>query len=355
MATDDVTFVLRPIPADLSGVRDQGVQALISLAVSLDWRAHQKQGQPVVLTSDWDGYQRRLPTNTSIRISVFQTTLSSIITHTEPNLIPTIDLIDEIIAQTKPSGDHQRRLRLAVGESPKQHRQRVENSVTPEHRPDPRQEHLMQHIEVPEEETATEVAVEPDEWSGPPPFTPVDGEDHGELLSREPLMARRSSGSSVTQRYQSDTNYERHWADGFVDFECQICGHTHTSSRGIGAHSQVHDRPDKKSIPAWKRSPVFERVEEIEPIVEWEEPDPSATATVPVAPETVPVVLAEEPSTTEQTLAEIIRLVVPSIVRERDRLRAEVAQLREVNQQLEADYEGLRRDWQALKELIGGR
>jgi hypothetical protein len=349
MATDNTIHIATDMqPLDVSRVRDPGVQALLLLAVSLGWGIRQKTGQPAVIVAE-NGIQRRLPTDTSIRISVFQQALSTIMTHTDENILPTIELIDEIIAATKPSTDHQRRLRLALGETPQEHRQRVENSVTPPHRPDPRQEHLMQHIEIPEEKAANEALVEYLEVTNPP-YVAADGGDHGDLLSREPLLAKRSQSSSAAQVYVSDTSFERHWADGYVDFECMVCGFAHRSSRGVGSHSQRHQQPEKKGIPAYQRAGV-ERIHapepEPEPTIEWEEPDPGQTATVPAFTE-------EELSIAQQTLDKVIQLVVPTILRERDNLRLIVDELRHENAELRAVNEKLGRDWGALKELIGG-
>ena len=74
-----------------------------------------------------DGTQKRLPTDTSCKLSVFQTALSTIMVHTEDNMIPTVELMDAIIDETKPDRDHARRLRLAVGETPAEHRERLAN------------------------------------------------------------------------------------------------------------------------------------------------------------------------------------------------------------------------------------
>ena len=74
MVMDEQKFVDHVTPVELTGVRDAGMQSLILLAVSLGWNVMKKHNTPVVITAR-DGMQKRLPTNTSIRMSVFQTAL----------------------------------------------------------------------------------------------------------------------------------------------------------------------------------------------------------------------------------------------------------------------------------------
>ena len=143
MVLEEPTPINHITPVDVTGVRDPGMQSLIMLATSLGWNVMQKHNQPAVITAR-DGMQKRLPTNTSIRMSVFQTALSSIMAHTY-DVEPTIELIDEIIKITKPSQDHARRLRLAVGETPAQHRERLANDRAAEQKREP-DEHLTEHI-----------------------------------------------------------------------------------------------------------------------------------------------------------------------------------------------------------------
>jgi len=127
MSATERTYVLKPELTDVSMVRDPGMQALIILARSLGWNMMHKNQQPVVITAR-NGTQKRIPTNTSIRISVFQTTLASIILHSE-DTVPTIELVDAIIRLTKLDHDHARRMRAAVHEDEGVLADRVLNSA----------------------------------------------------------------------------------------------------------------------------------------------------------------------------------------------------------------------------------
>ena len=123
---DETHFVTTIHPLDIGGVRDPGVASLMLLAASLGWNVLRKQHQPVKLLAR-NGTQKRLPTDSSCKLSVFQTALSTIMVHTEADIVPTIELMDAIIAETKVDREHARRLRLAVGETPAEHRQRLAN------------------------------------------------------------------------------------------------------------------------------------------------------------------------------------------------------------------------------------
>jgi hypothetical protein len=120
MSTEPV-YVTQPTPIDLSAVRDHNMQALIGLAVSLGWNVHKKHNGPAVITAR-DGHQRRIPTDTSIRMSVFQTALSSILLHTDnEQWVPTTTLAEALIKDFKVDIEHARRLRLSMAESKADH------------------------------------------------------------------------------------------------------------------------------------------------------------------------------------------------------------------------------------------
>jgi len=138
MSMTERTYILRPEPTDVSMVRDPGMQALIILARSLGWNMMHKPNQPVVITAR-NGTQKRIPTNTSIRISVFQTTLASILLHSE-EMTATIELVDQIIRLTKVDQDHARRLRAAMHEDEGVLADRVMNSGKEEVVDDPGKE-----------------------------------------------------------------------------------------------------------------------------------------------------------------------------------------------------------------------
>ena len=265
MVMDEQKFVDHVTPVELTGVRDAGMQSLILLAVSLGWNVMKKHNTPVVITAR-DGMQKRLPTNTSIRMSVFQTALSTIMVHSD-DLLPTIELIDEIIKITKPSRDHQRRLRLAVGETPAEHRDRI--AAAEAEVPDiPKGEHLRQPIGVILSKERWDEAIaaqriedkidvyllneelqEGEDTSAireglmMPHTPPFDGEEHGECISRKPFVAQYSGGGnskSTGYLYEFVTSLERIWEDGYKDYECQVCGLAKGSPRAVGSHRQVH-------------------------------------------------------------------------------------------------------------------
>jgi len=340
------TPITQLAPIDVSGVRDSGMQALIVLAHSLGWNVRQKQNQPVVITAR-DGFQKRLPTNTSIRISVFQTALSSIFTHSEEE-VPTIELMDALISQFKLDADHARRIRMAVGESPTQHRERVaaaEAQWLGPREPQP----VTQRIEVPEdfgisfEENENNIAARAalDE----PTCPPADGRFHGTLLRTEPFLAaktgsKKPDGTGAFQ-YVSKALEQREWEDGYVDYLCTACrDYAVASPRAIGSHRAIHiakgeAEPTNQARQSREaRARAKGRAAAVE--VEWEEPGPTAKH--------VPAPLVEGPSVLDQIRA----LVVPELIEELRVLRIQTEVLTAAN-------EALTRDWGALKDLIGGR
>lgn len=231
MATDSEISANAPIsvfkmtPVDVSMMRDPGMRAIVLLAVSLGWNALHKPNSPVFITAR-DGTQRRLPTNTSVRMSVFQAALSTIMVHTDDREA-TPELIDEIVRETKIDRDHERRLRLAIGESAEDHRKRLANQRAAEQKREP-EEHLTQRPAMPQEVRAETV------------FTPYDEQDHGRLISRAPFVAHFASNKYSSMIYQSDSSLERVWEDGYKDYECPVCGKVFGSPRGAGSHRQVH-------------------------------------------------------------------------------------------------------------------
>jgi hypothetical protein len=364
---NEVTLVEHMEPIDTTSFRDPGMRALCILAANLGWGVIVKPGNPALLIAE-DGTQKRLPTNTSIRMSVFQTALSTIIAHAE--LQPTVTLMDEIAKTTKLSVDHARRLYLAVGESPKQHRERVAQSDTPKHRPDPRQEHLTQTIEIPENIVATDEGIE---WVDPPLeaniVLPADGQDHGKLLDERPFMAHHhASTSGRVKTYQSDSSNERTWEDGFKDYTCRICGAAYKTPKGVGSHRQFHIRDGdiERQDPAWKRAEVRGTEEGWTPTTV--RSDKGSTRTPKVGDLVMPpmtdeewqpfaeatgIDFAEQPA--RNILGQITALVAPELVEKVDRLTGENMALRQRVEELSAENSKLHKDWQALQELIGGR
>lgn len=356
-------LVERMEPIDTTGFRDPGMRALVVLAANLGWGVVVKPNNPALIIAP-DGTQKRLPTNTSIRMSVFQTALSTIIAHAD--LQPGVGLIDEIVKTTKLSVDHARRMYLAIGESPKQHRERVATEAAK----GPREpEHLTQRIEVPENIVATDTGIE---WVDLPPDStnpmegPADGGDHGKLLDVRPFMAHHhASKSGRVQTYQSDTSNERTWEDGFKDYTCMVCGRAYKTPKGVGSHRQFHVKDGtvpKEQEPAWKRAE--NRGEELGWTPTTVRSDKGSKRKVEVEPLTEPLTDAEwKPfaaaigvEVSEATTLDLIRQIVAAdLVEERDRLREQNEILAAEVERLGIENKKLATDWEALKELLGGR
>jgi hypothetical protein len=360
---DDPVVVTHPIPIDVSSVRDTGMQALITLAHSLGWNVHQKRNQPVVITAR-DGVQKRLPTNTSIRMGVFQSALSTIMVHSE-DPVPSIELMDGIIDMIKVSTDHARRLRLAVGESPTQHRERVlaiENEAQGPREPQP----LTQRIEIPEpepEDVAAGAATD-DEGIDYTAEPAADDGKHGKVISVDDFLAVRQVHSGRADTYISDTSFVRTWEDGYVDYVCQECGKAYLTPKGVGSHSQVHSRRRDIKEPAWMRAKSAGRIVRPEPepaALEWVEP-PGEDDRAERFEETKQWALTEHAETLHRlgegapdVLGQIVALVTPELVAEIAELRAKNEILALENERLGAERDQLQKDWTALKDLIGGR
>ena len=261
---------------DVSGVRDSGMQALVLLARSLDWNVHQKVNNPVILTSR-SGVQRRIPTNTSIRMSVFQTHLSSIMLHSTLEATP--ELMEKIIKSVKPNREQANRLREAVGMSVQEHRRQSEEPIPPA--AEPGNQPLVQTIEIqweepPMTETNRTIELPRVPYKGTTPLAnstlapkgglPADGNEHGEVVKRGPFIATvHSNDSSGGYVYESQSSFERIWSDGYYDYECMICTAAYPSAKGVGSHRQVHVKYDgaeglvqAEVIKASKRRPTEE-------------------------------------------------------------------------------------------------
>jgi hypothetical protein len=392
--------VRQVMPVDVTGVRDPGMRALVLLAASLGWNVIQKVNNPIALVAR-DGMQRRLPTNTSIRMSVFQTALSSIIVHSEDR-IATPELIDAIVEATKIDRDHERRLRIAIGETAEEHRQRLANERAAEQKRQP-DEHLTQTITVPEPEP--EPDLEFDEETALVSFEPPqDGRNHGGLMSRKPFIAHHQVTKTGTNFYESDSSLERVWQDGYKDYECPTCGRVFRSPKGAGAHRQVHTKSGEVEAgkPAWMRARVRgneqgwrvvkrrrtrkEMAEQVPPPVEaivFEEPPPEHVVQTSVGPRGTGYIDEDAPFAStpgfgveddefgelvagdvnpEAIIDRIASLVAPRIMASRDMWKRVAEDHAAVIESLQADLgaksnelDKLRADWDALRGLIDGR
>lgn len=406
MATDAEISVIQITPVDVSMMRDPGMRALMLLAVSLGWNAIHKPNSPVTITAR-DGTQRRLPTNTSIRMSVFQAVLSTIMVHTDDREA-TPELIDAIVRETKIDRDHERRLRLAIGESVQDHRDRLANERAAERKREP-DEHLTQHIEVPTEDQRTHYygdGCQPPHEEVVSFEPPYDGNSHGALMSREPFIARygTNAGSRTVGQYTSDSSLERVWEDGYKDYECPLCGRIFGSPKGAGSHRQFHIKSGEikdNEQPAWERAlhsgraeygkgaPPREKQkrrtrkqmsEEVIPALDelvFEELPAEVDRTIDVGPSVVtgpPLARSEDDDyelgekfvdpdyEPDEVIDRIAALVAPKIMASRDIWQATAKELRDMvdRQQQEIndlihERDKLRSDWEALRGLIDGR
>lgn len=375
ISDDRPISVFTMTPVDVSMMRDPGMRAIVLLAVSLGWNAIHKPNSPVYITAR-DGTQRRLPTNTSIRMSVFQASLSTIMVHTDDREA-TPELIDAIVKETKLDRDHERRLRLAIGESTEEHKQRLANQRAAEQKREP-EEHLTQRPALPEEAWAETIH----EVIGLDVPIPVDEQDHGKLISRAPFVAHHSSGAMTTMTYVSDSSLERAWEDGFKDYECPICGKVFASPKGAGSHRQVHiqsgeierggissdrarARGDVGYDKHWdKREPRRTKAEmqaQVIPAVGdlvFEEPPPESTTEVLDLTEKAIETIQDQGDIISRIAAIVLPQIVDSlalwqrIAKEHEQTIDElVTQLDEKTHELQK----LKADWDALRGLIDGR
>jgi hypothetical protein len=363
------------------------MRALVLLARSLDWNVMQKHNTPVVITSR-AGIQRRLPTDTAVRMSYFQQQLSAIILNS--TLEPTIELIDKIIATTKPSEDHKRRLRLAVGETPQQHRERLINARGEEY-PEWTAAPIEEALEIPTYEdqlayNAEQQAPEPEmTWEDPPEKSPqerkssrerkktsgvkegpADGGDHGKLVRVEAFKAKASTRSNKAYRYTSLSCDERTWSDGYIDYTCQVCGLAFPTSRGVGSHRQRHIQAGVASrtnnvrntflSEPWQPTPQTgkyskKKAETQSPVIEPEpEPELEEMELVETGTLRMPSYIASEHTPDRDKIQEIIKIVLPEYVK----LAEEVVSLRADNDDLRARLAKLQGEWDALRALISG-
>ena len=344
------------------------------LAASLGWNVIQKVNRPITVISR-DGTQRNLPTNTSIRMSVFQSALSTIMVHTE-RYVATPELIDAIAHEAKIDRDHQRRLRLAIGEMPEEHRQRLANEQAAQEKRQP-DEHLTHHPEITGMGVETVEEVVGFDDSQPP----HDGRHHGRMVSCKPFIAHHTTSGSLSTTYVSDTSNERVWSDGYKDYECQFCGKVYGSPKGVGAHHQVHTRRGEvvRSGQAYERGRHTRAVDSewVQqrrpiPVVEdlvFEEPPPDLSdrqssegmASTPGFGE-IDLKPTGPPVSRTDVIGQIAALVAPQLIASRDMWKRMAQEHEQTIDSLQAELgdktaelEKLRADWDALKGLIDGR
>jgi hypothetical protein len=384
---------------DVSGVRDSGMQALVLLARSLDWNVMQKVNNPVVITSR-SGVQRRIPTNTSIRMSVFQTHLSAIMLHS--TLEGTVELMDQIIKATKPNREQANRLRLAVGQSVQEHRRQTEDAAIPP--AVDQQGPLTQNIEIQWEEppmTETVKTIEERKPTvlgqivhGAPVGVAADGKDHGRLKSKKPFLATINKTGKGGFVYESKSSFERIWDDGYYDYECMVCGVGYPTPKGVGSHRQTHVKFDgaigldqKDTIALTKRRPTAAEAQWIldrdhggvEPTPKKKAPktEPVSDSITPPKKEKVPAppvpdVIAQEAEKRKAApivpdpmlssasiddsakLEAVMAILVPDAIEQIESLLSDNDRLTNELRGMRIERDKLRSDLATLKELVGG-
>lgn len=269
---ENATPIYKLTPIDVSGVDGHEVRALLRLAVSMGWNVSQRADSPAVITAR-DGVQRRFPTNSGLRMSVFQSFLRAIMYHAlDKQMTP--ELVEEVIASEKLSKDHQRYLRLAASEW-------AERRMLPDPEPPAKERrepepHLTQRIEIP--------MAKPEPEPEPQPATAVAGHDVPPLelgsagwemapskgldlstLERRPalvLMGQKKRGSGISQQYISPIMDEITLPSGEVTRICKICDFTGTTQR-IASHYQWHvRRGEAPTTNSMKRIAVAEVVKQ---------------------------------------------------------------------------------------------
>lgn len=372
MALTEPTQVQHITPVDITGVQDAGVASVILLAVSLGWNYTKRVNGPALIIAR-DGMTKRLPTDTSVRMSVFQTALSTVMVHTEPEFEATIELIDKIVAKTKPSKDHERRLRLAVGETPQEHRDRIaamEAEPKDSREPQP----VTQRLEIPEEawvsdeQLRSEIPVyEPPAVENVSATVPADDKPHGKLIDRHPFMARHQRSGNKSRQYVSDSSFERVWEDGYKDYECTVCGKAYTTPKGVGSHRQFHMQSGeipRAKVAAYKRTGIIDYI--IDDDVEFVDELPSEQATVDGGDRVPAGTWGQPPEDLEpkfedtpaefQSYADIVTQIAELILpMHTKRWQNQVAVLQAEIDRLNEALDKIQKDWNALKELLSGR
>lgn len=230
MSTDEDVFVTKLQLIEVTEIRDAGMQALTLLAVSLGWNAMKKHNQPVVLTAR-GGHQVRLPTNTSIRMSVYQSRLATILLYSHPNRA-TPELAEAIIKTTKLGIEHARRLRNSVAESDVQLADRVINTTQAE-----------------EEEVETDLEFGPLPEDTSRPAFEIDKLEPPDVLDHRPETADYDAWEAQVESLHHVAVAERNGvvltltlSDGSTHYWCSFPGcrfhdESHWSVRG---HNRVH-------------------------------------------------------------------------------------------------------------------
>lgn len=194
-------------PVDVHDVQDQGCKALIMLAVSLGWSAAKSPG-PMHLVSPDDGALVRVPTNTSIRMSLWRSCLQSIVRHSSSHQA-TEELIEAIGKASKMSKSHLSRMKALVLFQPDE--AEVEFNVEP-----------------PKEDTTVSINLDV-----------IKAEQRERTLVKvEPYIVRLGARATGGNRnYVSPNVMVWTWSDGDQTLHCKFCDMHFSTAVGVANHA----------------------------------------------------------------------------------------------------------------------
>lgn len=326
----DPVLVWNARPIDVSYIDDSGVRAIVALAASCGWNVVHKAGSMVTIVSR-SGRKLRLPTNTSIKFSVFTSWVNGVVLHSMTH-IPTAELMDKLIQQYKLDASHARVFRQAVSQ-PAADEEADESDGT--------------DIEVTQEEVTADVA--PDEQPTSDPLS---------VFSErvEPTLSTATKGQQYVSQIM-ETVIRKLVPDGVdqITYRCMVCALEFPTKRGVGGHYGYHvtrgeavAKPEARDnivhvIPNYVPTEVHVYPEKVEPEPEVEPPvERTFTNNKPLVDELLEL---------RQTVDRIAELVG----------REHIEQLQERCQELTIERDEavtranrLASDLRSLRELIGG-
>jgi hypothetical protein len=309
--------VVSPVLIDVSYIRDPGIQAIVALAASLEWNIVHKSGSPVTLIAR-DGFKHTVPTNTSVKFSVFRNRVNATVTHSI-TAIPSPELMDRLVKQYKLDSSHARVFKMVV-------------------------DGIVEPVE-PDEDSLSDELLLPEPSEPQPEFVPTE--------RVEPTLSITTKGQQYVSQAM-ETVIRKLVADGDeqITYRCLVCGLEFSTKRGVGGHYGFHVQAGEAEATDDARKTVVNVI-----------PDyvPSETRTLrPKDPEPEPPV--ERMFTNNEPLVNEL-LELRRIVNEVGRLvgRDEIAQLQERCQELTIERDEaitranrLASDLRSLRELIGG-
>lgn len=323
-----MTSVQMVTPIDTTGVTDNGVRALITLARSLGWNIVLKPGQPCTIIAK-DGARLRMPTDTTIRDSVFQGYLSTLMTHSIEHT-PTVELMDSVIAIHKKLDDSRKnRLRLAVGETAAQHRERMKAAEQGAREYVVNAEPITQTIKLPDIHPQDELLAIPtpvEATTAPPPTQPLGEPETPRLVKSGPYMKAARKGHRAQP---SENIIQQEWSDGSVTYKCAFCPFTSANIHAHSGHNKNHGAKSREGL--WRQRKAQEAKEVIVPEIKMPEPD--------------------EPLSDAEKLDAIQTILGGDALK---LLQEENEQLIKENVRLGTENIKLTNDWAALKSLLGG-